>query len=161
MISEREHREVEAFIYKEARLADEAAYDDWEALWTNDGLYWVPTGPDTDPETDISHLYDNRTRIGTRVRLLKTGYRHSQTPASPMRRVISSIEITPLGDDEYEVGSNFMLMELAVQSTRNMNLWGGRTIHRLRREDGDLRVFYKKVILVDADEPVANLSFLI
>lgn len=161
MISEQEHREIEAFLFKEARLADESAYDEWEALWDDDALYWVPTGPDTDPETEISHIYDNRTRIGTRIRQLKSGYRFSQTPASPMRRVISNIEITPLADGEYEVGTNFMLMELAVQSTRNMNFWGGHIIYRLRRNGEDFRMFFKKVILIDADEPVANLAFLI
>lgn len=163
MIPEHEHREIEAFIFKEARLADESDYDAWEALWADDALYWVPTGPDTDPQTDISHIYDNRTRIATRIRLLKTGHRHSQTPASPMRRVISNIEISHFGDSdkEYEIGSNFMLMELAVQSTRNMNFWGGRTIHRLRRVDSEFHLILKKVVLIDADEPVANLAFLI
>ena len=33
---------VTAFIYKEARLQDEHQYDAWEALWTDDGVYWVP-----------------------------------------------------------------------------------------------------------------------
>jgi len=59
------------------------------------------------------------------------------------------------------VGANFMLMELAIQSTRNMNFWGGRCLYRLRRVDGRLRMAVKKILLVDADEPIANLAFLI
>lgn len=161
MLSESECREVEAFLFKEARLADESDYEGWEALWADDALYWVPTRPDVDPETEISHIYDNRTRIATRIRQLKSGVRYSQTPASPMRRVLSNIEIEKISDDEYEAAANFMLMELAVQSTRNMNLWGGRAIYRLRREGGELRLCSKKILLVDADEPIANLSFLI
>src|SRR5215218_6525084 len=39
-------REVEQFLYREARFADESDYDSWEALWTDDGLYWVPAGND-------------------------------------------------------------------------------------------------------------------
>jgi len=35
------HR-VEAFLYREARLMDEHAYDEWLSLWTADALYWVP-----------------------------------------------------------------------------------------------------------------------
>ena len=160
-LPESEIREVEAFLFLEARLADEALYDAWEALWTQDALYWVPRRPDLDPAREVSHIYDNRQRIATRIRQLKSGFRYSQTPASPMRRVLSNIEITRAGADEYEVGANFMLMELAIQSTRNMNFWGGRCLYRLRRVDGRLRMAVKKILLVDADEPIANLAFLI
>ncbi|MEQ1890046.1 MAG: aromatic-ring-hydroxylating dioxygenase subunit beta [Alphaproteobacteria bacterium] len=160
-LPESEMREIEAFLIVEARLADESRYDEWEALWTDDALYWVPRRPDIDPAKEVSHIYDNRQRIGTRIRQLKSGFRHSQTPASPMRRVLSNIEIAPAGAGEYEVAANFMLMELAIQSTRNMNFWGGRIQYRLRRVDGQLRMAVKKIMLIDADEPIANLAFLV
>ena len=82
------------FLYLEARLADTHDYDGWEALWTDDAIYWVPAnGDDTDPEKEMSVLYDNRSRIGVRIRQLKTGRRHTQTPRSELARVISNIEI--------------------------------------------------------------------
>ena len=41
---------VEQFLYREARYADECDYDAWEALWTDDALYWVPsTAPTATP----------------------------------------------------------------------------------------------------------------
>ena len=95
-------------------------------------VYWVPRAEGHDPNTHVSHIYDNRTRIATRVRQLLTGYRFSQEPASPMRRLISNVEISRT-DDGYEVGSNFMLMETVVQSTHELRIWAGRTTHRLRR----------------------------
>ena len=160
LLTEAELREVTDFVYREARLADEARYNDWEALWTDDGVYWVPRADGHDPNTHVSHLYDNRTRIATRVRQLATGYRFSQEPASPMRRLLSNVEVSRL-DDGYEVGSNFMLMETVVQSTHEMRVWAGRTTHRLRRVDGQLRLAYKKVVLVNGDEAIPTLSFLI
>ena len=42
-------RAVEQFIFREARLQDEHAYEEWEALWTDDGVYWVPYGGDDLP----------------------------------------------------------------------------------------------------------------
>ena len=39
-------RQIEQFVYREARYADEHDYDGWEALWTDDALYWVPAGGD-------------------------------------------------------------------------------------------------------------------
>lgn len=159
-LSDAELREVTDFVYREARLADESRYADWEALWTDDGVYWVPRAEGHDPNTHVSHIYDNRTRIATRVRQLLTGYRYSQEPASPMRRLISNVEIGRT-DDGYEVGSNFMLSETVVQSTHAMRIWAGRTTHRLRRTDEGLKMAYKKVVLVNGDEAIPNLAFLI
>jgi len=95
MVSEADHRAVADFLYREARLADEARYAEWLALWTDDGVYWVPatTEPGPDPERQLSHVYDNRARIETRVKLLQTGVRYSQEPASRMRRLVSNIEV--------------------------------------------------------------------
>ena len=60
---------VTAFIYKEARLQDEHAYEAWEALWTDDGVYWVPAnGDNIDPEKEMSIIYDNRSRISLRIK---------------------------------------------------------------------------------------------
>ena len=95
---------VTAFIYKEARFQDEHRYEAWEALWTDDGVYWVPAnGDDIDPEKQMSIIYDNRSRISLRIKQLLTGKRHTQTPQSRLRRLVSNIELLdeqPDGDIE-------------------------------------------------------------
>lgn len=82
-------------------------------------------------------------------------------PASSMRRLISNIEVSPAGDGQLLVESNFILAELSVQAKHEMHLWAGRTRPRLRRVDGELRMCRKTVLLVNAAEPLPNLSFLI
>lgn len=163
MVSEADHRAVADFLYREARLADEARYAEWLALWTDDGVYWVPatTEPDPDPERQLSHVYDHRARIETRVKLLQTGVRYSQEPASRMRRLISNIEVEAADGGELVAGSNFLLAELAVQAGRELHWWAGRATHHLRRVDGQLRMSRKTVVLVNAAEPLPNLAFLI
>jgi len=163
VLSEADRRDVADFLYKEARLADEARYAEWLDLWTADGVYWVPatTDPGADPERHLSHIYDNRARIETRVKLLQTGVRYSQEPASHMRRLISNIEVEAAGEGELVAGSNFILAEMAVQAGRELHWWAGRTTHRLRRIDGHLRMSRKTVVLVNAAEPLPNLAFLI
>ena len=163
MISDADYRAALDFVYKEARLADEARYAEWLALWTDDGVYWVPatTDPAASPDTHISHVYDNRGRIDTRVKLLQTGHRYSQEPASLMRRLISNLEVERAANGELVAGSNFVLGELAIQAKRELHWWVGRTTHRLRPVDGELRMCLKKVVLVNAAEPLPNLSFLI
>ena len=154
---------VTAFLYEEARLADEARYPEWLALWTDDGVYWVPatTDPAADPQKHLSHVYDNRARLETRVKLLQTGHRYSQEPASSMRRLISNIEARQGEGGELIAESNFLLAELALQAGHELHWWVGRTTHRLRRVDGALRLCGKKVVLVNAAEPLPNLAFLI
>lgn len=162
MISEQEWREIEHFLYLEARLCDESHYLAWEELLEDDMFYWVPRGEgDFDPNQDVSLLCDNRARVATRIKQLATGVRHSQVPPSPMRRVISNIEVADKKGDEYTVFSNFILLELQIQSTRELHLWGGRTEHRLRRKDGRFKMFYKKVMLVNGSEPIPSFSFLL
>jgi 3-phenylpropionate/cinnamic acid dioxygenase small subunit len=163
MLSDSDYRAVTDFLYREARLADEARYADWLALWTEDGVYWVPatTAPGVDPDRHLSHIYDNRARLDTRVKLLQTGQRHSQEPASRMRRLISSIEAREDAAGELVAESNFLLAELSIQAKHEVHWWVGRTTHRLRRVDGALRMSGKTVVLINAAEPLPNLSFLI
>ena len=157
-------RDVEAFLYREARFADENDYDAWEALWTDDALYWVPAdGADTDPVTHVSIIYDNRNRIATRMKQVRTGKRYAQSPPSSLRRLISNVELLggrrdPGGGTDLEVGANFLVLEARP---RGNEVWGGRTTYRLRRLDGEIRLVFKKVVLVDNDKAIPTLGFLI
>src|ERR1700756_4255273 len=132
-----------AFIYHEARLADEARYTEWEALWDDDATYWVPMSPDADPETQVSYINDNRTRIRSRVAQLNTGVRHSQTPPSVLRRTVSNFEVTETRGDTVPGASNFILAQYRFVLT----LWAGRYLHAIRRTEGGLRLAGKTVHL--------------
>jgi benzoate/toluate 1,2-dioxygenase subunit beta len=163
-VTDATRREIEDFLFYEARLADESRYEEWETLVTDDMHYWVPAaGADYDPASRLSYVNDNRSRLATRIRQLKTGLRHAQTPPSAMRRLVSNVEILSADDEsgEYQVGSNFVLYELAHQATGDIRIWAGRTIHRLRRVEGKLRIAAKRVDLVNASGPLPNLAFLI
>lgn len=113
-VAEELRREIEDFLYLGARLAEESRYDEWEALVADDMQYWVPRGrADYDPADRLSYINDNRARLATCIRQLKTGLRHAQTPPSPIRRIVSNIEILAVDNDAgvYTVGSNFVLYE--------------------------------------------------
>jgi benzoate/toluate 1,2-dioxygenase subunit beta len=154
-----DRQRIVEFIYKEARLQDEGLYDAWEALWTDDALYWVPAGgDDIDPDKQISYVYDNRNRIRTRIKQLKTEDRYSQVPPSRMRRVISNLELEEGEEGEVIAGSNFILVETRAHG---LTTWAGRTIHKIREENGGLKLSYKKVMLVNNAEEIPTMSFLI
>ena len=156
-------RQVEQFLFLEARLADEGDYDGWEALWTDDGVYWIPAnGDDIDPATQMSILFDNRSRIALRIRQLKSDKRHAQNPRSRLRRLLANIEVLDPGPAEaggdVAVGANFLIYESRQRGT---TIWGGRAEYRLRRTDGGWRMAHKKVMLVDNDRALSTLAFLV
>lgn len=160
-------RQVEQFLYREARYADEHDYDAWEALWTDDALYWVPASdPDAGPGQRMSVISDNRSRISTRLKQLRTGKRYAQSPPSNLRRIVSNVEILDDADDADGVGepgdvtvaANFVLVE---SRERGNEIWAGRTTYRLRVVDEQIRLAYKKVVLVNHDRALPTLAFLI
>jgi 3-phenylpropionate/cinnamic acid dioxygenase small subunit len=154
---------VEAFLFLEARLADESRYEEWFALFDEDDVhYWVPAGAaDYDPATRVSYVNDNRGRLETRVRQLGTGVRYAQTPPSPMRRVVSNVEVLAVDDHHVEVAANFVLHELSAQATNEIRVWAGRATYRLRRSGDDFRIRSKVVELVNASRPLPTLAFLL
>lgn len=152
-------RQVERFVYREARLQDEHRYAEWEALWTDDGVYWVPAnGDDIDPEQQMSILYDNRSRIALRVRQLLSGRHYSQEPRSRLRHLVTNIEIVRRDGPETAVGCNVLVFE---SNLRGETLWGARTEYLLRATGDGLRMARKTVKLVNNDKPIYTLSFLI
>ena len=151
---------VEAFLFREARFADENQYDEWLALWTEDITYWVPANIDEyDPDEHVSILYDNRERLQDRIARLKSGGAWSQEPQSRMRRLISNIEIEPSDrPDERIVISNFVLGEL--RRGRDA-VYFAQQKFRLRQTAAGLHMAAKTVYLVKNNEPLHNLSFII
>lgn len=152
------HR-VQQFLFLEARLQDTHAYDEWEALWTDDAIYWAPAnGADTDPETQMSIFYDNRSRIGVRVRQLKTGSRHTQTPRSALARIVSNIEIAGRNGDDIDVRANVLIYE---DNLRGETIWAARNEYVLRDAGDRFALVRKKVCLVNNHKPIFTLSFLV
>lgn len=151
--------EVTRFVYREARLQDDHEYDDWEALWTDDGIYWIPANGDRiDPEQDMSIVYDNRSRIALRIRQLHTGKRHAQAPRSRLRRVVSNVEVLGQEGDEVRVTSNALVFE---SNLRGDTIWASRNEHVLRLVDDEWRMARKTVYLVNNDKALYSMSFLI
>ncbi|GAD58635.1 MULTISPECIES: aromatic-ring-hydroxylating dioxygenase subunit beta [Brevundimonas] len=152
------HR-VTAFIYREAKLQDEHQYDDWEALWTDDGVYWIPAnGDDIDPEKEMSIIFDNRSRIALRIRQFHTGKRHAQSPRSRLRRVVSNIEIAESSETGIRAFSNALIFESTVRAD---TVWSTRNEYFLRPEGETFRMARKNVFLTNNDRALFTLSFLV
>ena len=151
--------EFENFIFREARLADEGSYKEWLSLWTEDAVYWVPCGDgDTDPTRSVSLIYDDRARLADRVARLASGAVLAQDRTLKIRRLISNFEIEEAGGMETKVESNFIIVEVRGLS---QYMWCGRSVHILRKLGEELKIARKTVFLVNADQEMPSLHFLV
>ena len=96
------------------------------------------------------------------MKQVKTGKRYAAAPPSDLRRIVGNIELLggrAVGDGvDLEVGANFIAYESRLRVNQ---LWGGRVTYRLRKVDGEIKLAYKKVVLVDNDKPIPTIAFLV
>jgi benzoate/toluate 1,2-dioxygenase subunit beta len=149
---------VEEFLFYEAKLIDEHLYEEWLGLWTEDGLYWVPCNTDdADPARQAMIIYDNRARLGERIYRLTSGAAWAQQPRSRTRRLISNVEVRQ-NEGGYLVESNCIIAELRRSK---QDIFAARVLHTLRPAGESFRIALKKVLLLNNDEPIDNLTFLV
>ena len=147
----------EQFLIHEARLLDEARFDEWLALFAADAWYWVPSQPDQrSPRDTISLIYDDRRLLETRVRRLSSPRIYSQEPRSRTSRIVANVTIEEVAADGQActVRSKFQLLEYR----RNAQTpYAGTSLHRLVRDGADIRIAWKRVDLVNCDAALEGL----
>jgi 3-phenylpropionate/cinnamic acid dioxygenase small subunit len=89
-------------------------------------------------------------------RLKETSWLREQAPR--LKRLVSNIEIESSADNELVVNSAFILAEL---HHHNQYLWAGSTTHKLVPNGTGFKIKYKKVVLLNNNEALPNLLFLI
>ncbi len=149
---------VEEFLFFEAKLIDEHRYDEWLGLWTEDARYWVPCNTDdADPSLQAMIIYDNRARLNERIYRMTSGAAWAQQPRSRTRRLIANVEVREI-DGGYAVESNCIIAELRRS---RQDIFAARMLHTLRPSGDSFRIALKKVLLLNNDEPIDNLTFLV
>lgn len=152
---------VAQFLYREARLLDTHAYRDWEALWTDDGVYWVPARHDSDPAEDVALVYADRAGIARRIARMQSSAMYAADPRPQLARIVGNIEIAP-HEDRVRVHSTFNLTEHRTRSAHTwLRTWAGRCEHHLRAVDGQWRLARKTVYLLGSDTEVPALGFVL
>ena len=162
-------QEAENFLYHEARLLDSGQLEAWLGLFTTDGIYWIPMNEQADPEREPSVIYDDTSQRQKRVFQLLQGSRYAQLPASRTVHFISNVEVedgsTPAETTLY---CNVIVYELRPGDHQALQVGLGRSRaivgrceYRLRFESGRRTIALKKVLLIDRDLPLHNLTFIL
>lgn len=152
-------RKAEEFVLDEARLLDERRFEDWMGLFTEDGYYWVPARPGQEDFTnEISLFLDDREFMATRIRRLRHPSIHAETPPSRTFHLISNIRIEHNAPEtaHYLVSSGMIMLE--YRPKRGQRVFGGRCHHALRRDGNELKIFWKKVELINCDDTFGPLT---
>ena len=151
--------DAEDILYAEARLLDERRYQEWLAMFAGDATYWVPAnGEGVDPKREVSIIYDDLARLTGRIDRLVSGMAHAQLPPSKTRRVVSNVQIEKSDENDATAICTFILYELRRNKER---IFAGRGEYRFRFEEGRWKVAGKKAVLVNNDEVIDNLTFIV
>jgi len=166
-MNEDSHREIEQFLYREARLLDERRFDDWLALLTDDVRYWMAGRSNRYPrhskaiaildparyveddmarDDELAILDEDKQSLTGRVRRLDTGMAWAEDPPSRTRHLITNIELAPGGaPSEILVYANFIAYRSRGETEQDFYV--GARQDRLRRVDGEWKIAERKVTL--------------
>jgi 3-phenylpropionate/cinnamic acid dioxygenase small subunit len=160
-------REVEQFLYREARLLDDRRFHDWLTLFTDDVRYWMASRTNRYPksskaisildperyveddigrEDELAILDETKETLIGRVARLDTGMAWAEDPPSRTRHMISNIEVES-GDVESElrVYSNFIVYRSRAETEQDFYVGARQDV--LRRVDGEWKIAHRKLIL--------------
>ena len=160
-------REVEQFLFREARLLDARRFHEWLDLLTDDVRYWMPTRANRYPanskaisildgsryeegdlsrEDELAILDEDKDSLTRRVNRLDSGMAWAEDPPSRTRHFVSNIEVEPgAGDTEMRVYSNFIMYRTRGETEQDFYVGSRQDV--LRREGGQLKVAYRKIVL--------------
>lgn len=147
-------------LMNEAYILDRQDYSAWLSLWRADGIYVVPATRDAeaDPLNSLNYVYDDEDMRQRRIRRLQSGTALVTTPAT--RTVRSLSRFMPLKSDDglFHLSSSLLL----VASLRSVQrLMAADVDHVIDLSAPEPILVRKTVTLVNADEPLTDISFIL
>jgi benzoate/toluate 1,2-dioxygenase beta subunit len=152
------HHRVSQFLFHEARLLDEQNWEEWEALFTDDGVYWAPATPgQPDPVNHVSLIYEDRLLRKVRIARFASPAAYSLQPFPRTVHQLSNIMIDrhDPSSGEVSVTSRFLMIEYRRGA---QHYFGGAYIHDLAESDGAFKIRRKKADLVNCEGPLVSSS---
>jgi 3-phenylpropionate/cinnamic acid dioxygenase small subunit len=161
--TEPSERQLIDFVVGEARLLDEKRYAEWNALFLDDAIYWVPLVPMQPEGLDhTSHLYEDKLLRELRIERLKSPRAFSQQPPTRSLHLLQTPTVEPTNaarPDEHLVRTVFQYTE---SQGDEMNTFVGVCWHRIvADESGALRIRQKRVDLINSDAALPAVQLFV
>lgn len=149
-------RDVEQFLFKEARLLDERRLEEWLDLLSDELQYWMPMRRNikygdwdrefTSHEKEINWFDEGKDILAGRVRQTDTGVHWPEEPVSRFEHLISNVEVVGVEGDRIRVNSKFHCYQNRLQD--EVNQWVGRREDLLCRDPATkFKIVTRKIIL--------------
>ena len=157
--------DAECFLIQEAEMLDDLQLEDWLKLFTPDGLYWIPIDDSMSTAQTVSIVRDDALRREERVfHLLHTRF-PAQSPRSRTLHSISSVRCGRAGEGRVSIISNQTIHEVRTGDYRQLGLGEMQAIvarveHLLDVSGDEPKIVLKKILLLNRDMPLGNLTFL-
>jgi len=137
---------VEEFLFREAALLDDWKLEEWIGLFTEDARYVVPSTdlPEGDPGRDLVFIDDDIVRLRARVTRLNSRHSHRERPRSRTRRFVSNVRVEETDDGHLCVRANVLVYRFRGGEGAP---YVGAIEYILRKDGGDFRIAYRRVVL--------------
>lgn len=106
--------QIQAFVYREARLLDDREWDEWLKCYHEDVVYWMPAWDDEDqltedPQREISLIYyPNRRGLEDRVYRIKTERSGASSMPEPRTtHLTTNLEVLEQTGDQVKLRFNW------------------------------------------------------
>jgi len=160
--------EAEEFLYLESRLIDENRLEEWLKLFSDDGIYWIPSNENADPETETSIIHDDLLQLEKRIFQLRNKHL-AQDPCSRTIHFISNVEVEKAETaNAASIRCNTIVYEMRPGDHQQLQLgladvrtFASRCYYKLLQQNGDWRISQKQVILINRDLPLENITFIL
>ncbi|HSW06566.1 aromatic-ring-hydroxylating dioxygenase subunit beta [Aquabacterium sp.] len=153
-------RELFDFIAQEARLIDARRFDEWLALFADEGRYWVPLRGSEQAEGAAHNALadEDRLLLALRIERLKHPRAHSLQPMSRCQHILQQPQLLQADDDigRYELHTPFLYIETRGE---HQLMLAGTVHHRLLRRGGRLQIVLKRVDLLNPGAALPAIQF--
>jgi 3-phenylpropionate/cinnamic acid dioxygenase small subunit len=154
-------REVEEFLFDEAELLDSRKFREWLETLADDLVYFMPMmfnvkfgeherREKTRLDKDMSWFNEGKWTLTKRVEQILTGVHWAEEPLSRLCRVVSTVQVTGIGENEAgqeEIGvrSRFVIYQNRCEHEEYFFI--GKRYDVLRREGDRLKLARREIHL--------------
>jgi len=143
---------VERFLFRQAEYLDGQAWDEWLALFTPDGHYWMPAEADqTDGDGLPNIFWEDLNLMKMRIRRNTHPQAHSQAPNNRLCHVVSNVIVEHEdANGDVIVRSRFHCAEFFRYQVRH---FVGKYRHYLKKTPDGYRIALQRADLVNREGP--------
>ncbi|SDJ16092.1 ethylbenzene dioxygenase beta subunit [Paraburkholderia steynii] len=156
---------IEQFLFREARLLDTEAWDEWLALMAEDIHYWMPAIENRRRADKLgayasgrgAYFDDNHFDLERRIARFKQPSAWAEDPPTRHVHVISNVEaLLGAQPGEYLVHSVFVNYRSRGEADNDLLI--GRREDVLREGDGEFRIARRKIVITQSLLMSKNLN---